>query len=346
MSTAAIVDALLFGRVAKQVPKVVQDIVTGTARITTLQEWKQVYQSRICPEISLSILRSLVAGYASDRMAWVFSSGYQGALIWHLRARIPEETQLLKSLETKIMCFSVNEKDVKNPKTMGTVLTAQGDGFFINGSKSWVTLGEMCEVMLIAAGYGDASPDGKRKLKLCVVPTADATGITLNLKKPTPFTPEMPHSAAVLENVSVPSAMVFPPGDKDGYESYVRCFGPAEDVHVMMALTGYWLSIANGPLKGSVDATMRAGWISELGCAVSMAQCLTDVANGVDADSNAGRLILHTLCERVVKVRSAIAEELKKVDKEWYEREKRDEPLVLLPAKMRKARFESLAAKL
>lgn len=195
---------------------------------------------------------AIAAGFAADRIAWAFASGYQAAL----RALLPD-----LPAET-VAAFCVTEAEGSRPKDLRTTLERDGeDGWRLSGAKRWTTLGPSGGLFLVAAR--DASVSGERPALRMVRVPSDAPGVTIETMPPTRFVPEVPHASLRFEGVALaPPALL--PGD--GYARYVKPFRTVEDIHVFAAKLGYTLREARrlgwpqGWIEGAlaVLASMRA----------------------------------------------------------------------------------------
>ncbi len=185
--------------------------------------WLKQYQS-LAGRWPLAIDRAIAGGYLSDRMAWAFASGYQAAL-HRLFPHLPEKT---------IAAFCVSEKNGNHPRAILTRLEPSGDGFVLNGRKTFVTGAMDADLLFVAASVGRTKA-GQNKLKLAAVKTR-AGGLTFTPMADLPIIPELPHCALKLENVRVTIDDVC---KGDGYPGYVKPFRTIEDIHVCAAVTGY-----------------------------------------------------------------------------------------------------------
>jgi acyl-CoA dehydrogenase len=175
-------------------------------------------------EWSSPIQRAIAGGFAADRVAWAFCSGYQAAL----RALVPG----LSDSTVAVLCAT--EKDGNHPKAIRTTLERQQNQLRMNGHKKWTTLGPAATLLLVVARVGG---DESERPALKVVRVAgDAPGVRLQPMPPTRFVPEAPHAEVYLEDVGVTEADVL---DGDGYERYLKPFRTVEDIHVQAAIIAY-----------------------------------------------------------------------------------------------------------
>jgi len=177
-----------------------------------------------------SIERAIGGGFAADRVAWAFASGYQAAL----RALLPEIPG------DALAAFCVTEEAGNRPRDIQTTITQLGDGSVsISGAKRWTTLGPDSTLLLVVgreSGIGNAVGERPR-LRVARVPS-DAPRVTLVAMPATRFVPEVPHARVTLAEVRLPAAALLP---GDGYDAFVKPFRTIEDTHVTAAVLAYLL---------------------------------------------------------------------------------------------------------
>lgn len=165
-----------------------------------------------CPE-EAPFERALWGGAHADRLGYAFVAGYQAALR-HQFPDVPARAAL-----------AVTEAGGGHPKAMTTRL----EGGRLTGEKTFATLASVAEAIFVLAH------DGARLVVARIRPDAD--GVSIALRSPTPFAPEIPHARLTLAGV-VPDAIL--PGD--GFSDYVRPFRTTEDVHVLAAALAYMIA--------------------------------------------------------------------------------------------------------
>ena len=165
-----------------------------------------------CPE-EAPFERALWGGAHADRLGYAFVAGYQAA-IRHQFPDVPARASL-----------AVTEAGGGHPKAMTTRLV---DGR-LTGEKTFATLASVAEAIFVLAH------DGARLVVARI--RSDAAGVSIALRAPTPFAPEIPHAKLTLADV-VPEAIL--PGD--GFSDYVRPFRTTEDVHVLAAACAYMIA--------------------------------------------------------------------------------------------------------
>ncbi|MDA1076483.1 MAG: hypothetical protein O3A63_17255 [Proteobacteria bacterium] len=155
-------------------------------------------------------------GAMSDRLAWVFVSGYQAAIRSSCSIQnAPGWLALLVSEDRK--------KGEFPPVTIGH----NDHGSVMNGVKTWVAACEHVDELLVKVGNGASR-------KLVAVP-ATAQGVGLEARPDPIFLPELSQGQATFQDVNLPRAWQRDPQALDG-------FGPSEALHVTVALTGFMLS--------------------------------------------------------------------------------------------------------
>lgn len=172
---------------------------------------------------------ALHGGFAADRVGWAFAAGYQAALR-RLLANFG-----LAPADGARLALCATEEGGNRPRDMATTLRADGDGWRLDGAKSWITLGPVCDELLVVARLAG---DGDRPaLKVARVP-AGAAGVRLREKPPLAFVPEIPHTAATFEAVAVPGSALL---DGDGYDTVVKPFRTVEDTFIALAVQSWLL---------------------------------------------------------------------------------------------------------
>lgn len=172
--------------------------------------------------------RAIAGGFAADRVAWAFASGYQAAL----RALVPGLP------DEALAAFCVTEEQGNRPRDIrSTVRALPGGGWQLDGAKRWATLGPAGSLLLVAAASADTLGTPRPRLQLLQVPVPSA-GLEVVAMPVTRFVPEVPHAALRMEGLRL-GAQALLPGD--GYEHYVKPFRTLEDLHVTLAVLAYLL---------------------------------------------------------------------------------------------------------
>jgi len=251
----------------------------------------------------------------TDRLGLAFAAGYLAAL-QHLAPQI------------EVPCaLCVTEEGGTHPRAIKTTL-GRGDGGRdeLNGTKTFVTFGNLAKTLLVAAKVGD-KPDGRPELVVTRIP-ADRAGVTLRVHPATPFAPEIPHARLELRHVEVREGETLP---GDGFSRYVKPFRTVEDIHVLGVAIAYLIGVirrANGsPLL-----------LADLGAALVALDRLRDVP---PLDPRA-HVVLQGVYQRVGDL--AEGDEMALVwqaaPEEERSRWQRDRPLLSVASKARQARFE------
>ncbi len=187
-------------------------------------------QVALCAKLEDPIESAIAGGYAADRLAWAFCSGYQAAL----RALVPQ----LPGDRLASLC--VTEAGGNHPRAIQTALRPQPGKpgrFVLDGHKRWTTLGPDSALLLVAARAGDAPEAARVALKLVMV-RQGAPGVSLREMSEIRFVPEVAHAEVRFEHVAVAAEDVL---EGDGYARYVKPFRTIEDLHVHAAMLAYLL---------------------------------------------------------------------------------------------------------
>jgi len=216
--------------------------------VPDVEAWWRVHRALAERHASSGDL-ALWAGFAANRPAWAFLSGYQAALGALLPSLAPDRRAAL----------AVTEDAGNHPRAITTELTGDAAPFVLAGEKSFVTLGPSAHVLLVLAtrGIGD---DGRPRLVLVQVPR-DAIGVRVETLPPLPFIAEVPHGRAVFDGVAVASDAVLP---GDGYADYSKPFRTIEDAHVHGALVAYFARLARRHRAPAVVLAELAALAQEL----------------------------------------------------------------------------------
>jgi hypothetical protein len=209
---------------------------------------------------------------------------------------------------------------------MKTTLQRVGGRDELNGTKAFVTFGNLAKDLLVAAKVGE-KPDGRPDLALVRIP-ADRTGVTLQAHPPTPFAPEIPHARLELRHVEVRPEERLP---GDGYLNYVKPFRTIEDVHVVGATLGYIVGLAR---RTRASTTLIAELSADL-------VALDRLRDGPPLDPRV-HIALHGVYQHVTRLISSEAFErlLDAAPRDERDRWERDRALLQVASKAREARFE------
>jgi alkylation response protein AidB-like acyl-CoA dehydrogenase len=169
-----------------------------------------------------TIQQAIVGGFVADRVGWAFASGYQAAL----HSLFPDAPN------DKLCALCVTEADGNSPKAIKSTLTGSSEGWKLDGSKKWTTLGPEGSLFFVAARDEAASKD-RPAIRIARV-QSNASGLNIQSMPETRFVPEVPHAQLQFNNVKVEALL---PGD--GYDLYVKPFRTVEDIHVQAAILSY-----------------------------------------------------------------------------------------------------------
>jgi acyl-CoA dehydrogenase len=190
----------------------------------TLTDWWSATRE-VRDSFSTPIERAVASGLHADRIAWAFASGYQAALATMFPTLGVHDAAALCATEST----GARPRDIQTSLENGR----------LNGAKQWTTAASFAGAFFVIAKTGTSS-DGKPMLKVVRV-APNAPGVTVTPMEDLPFVPEIPHASLRFENVAVAEADVLP---GDGYAEYLKPFRTIEDLHVHAALLGYLLGVA------------------------------------------------------------------------------------------------------
>lgn len=182
-------------------------------RADTESEWRQVWEQHDLGQHG-PVAMAIMGGLRADRLAWVFVSGYQAAM-----------THCFPELPIHGWAALAGSEDRHDPVGHpGVRMTPDGDGWRVNGFKSWVAQSANLEHLIITA----RAPGEEDKPRHAILLDALAAGITLSHRDQPGYIVEMSQGFAELDNVAVP----------DGgrlAEDRLRPFTRAEPAFIMLA---------------------------------------------------------------------------------------------------------------
>ncbi len=266
-----------------------------------------------------SIHRAMVGGFAADRPAYAFASGYQEAL------RRLLGIAGLDDRPTK-MALCATEEGGNRPSAIKTRLEPDGDGYRLNGNKRWATLGSYAESLLIFASVG-LDESGRNRITAVHIP-ADRQGVNQSSVPAAeqPFLPEIPHSRLELDNVRVAASERL---DGDGYALYLKPFRTVEDCHVYAALAAWLLQVAR-----------RSDWPQSALEAITLSLAgVSAIASG-DHKSPATHIALAGLVAQANELLTEQEANWANVDEQTRSRWQRDQVLLKVAGKARSRRRE------
>jgi len=257
-----------------------------------------------------------------DRLGLAFAAGYSAAL----QTLVPDVV---------LPCaLCVTEIEGSHPRAIKTTLRAAevGSSYALNGTKTFVTFGNLAKTLIIAARAGEHA-DGTPELVVVRIPT-DRDGVSLIDLPPISFVPEVPHSRVELENVCVdPSERM----SGDGYLEYVKPFRTVEDIHVYGSAVAYFFGL--GKRTGA-----PAGFLAEM---VSILVALESLREATPLDPNT-HVALHGVGEHLSHL--ITSDEFLGIwdaaPPEERDRWERDRKLLDVAGSARRARFQKAATQL
>lgn len=178
---------------------------------------------------SSTVARAIRGGARADRLGYAFVAGYFAAL----DGLDPEGAG-------RTACVAATEVAGVHPRAIETTLARSGGAMVVRGQKTFVTLADLADDLLIVARREEDDAKGRRQLVALRIP-ATRDGIRIETRPATAFAPEVPHARVLLEDVEVTEDEVLP---GDGWDDWLRPFRTVEDVHVLGATAGYLVALA------------------------------------------------------------------------------------------------------
>jgi hypothetical protein len=257
-----------------------------------------------------------------DRLGLAFAAGYSAAL----QTLIPDVV---------LPCaLCVTESDGTHPRAIQATLreSEPGSQYRLNGTKTFVTFGNLAKTLIIAARTGERA-DGKPELAVVRIP-ADRDGVSLVELPPIPFVPEVPHARVQLEDVLVDVSERM---SGDGYLQYVKPFRTVEDIHVYGSAVAYFFGL--GKRTGA-----PAGFLAEM---ISILVALESLREATPLDPST-HLALHGV---IVHLSRLIASDefrgmWEAASLEERRRWERDRELLEVAGSVRCTRFQKAATQL
>ena len=200
------------------------------ARPIQIRSASELRAYRAAEEGSHTVEQAALGGLMSDGIGWAYVAGYEAALV-----RLDPQGMLGGVLGS--LCAT--EEGGGHPRAIRSALTRREGAFVLSGRKSWVTLGDAAEVLLVVASVG-ADPNGRNRLRVARVP-AGREGVTVSEAPALPFVPEITHAKATFDAVAIGESELLP---GDGYHDALKPFRTIEDIHVMAAVLGWAIGVA------------------------------------------------------------------------------------------------------
>jgi hypothetical protein len=208
------------------------------AACDTLAQWLPIWREASGTHGSAGpYVAAIAAALRADRMAWVFFSGYQGAL--HAAF-----TGGPVNAERRIAAFCANESGRKLTEITTSLHTSDG-AWRLQGRKSWLFAGVDDLDLFVLARAPEGPASGPGSLAVARVP-GNAAGVELSAPRPQNVVPELPHREAGFVDVRVECGELLA---GEGYRDHARPFRLREDVFVTGCTLAYLLALGH-----------RAGW--------------------------------------------------------------------------------------
>lgn len=199
-------------------------LLTAPAEVAPLNDVPQAWRRHrdTAAMFDVPVDAALACGFGADRLGYAFLSGYQAAL----RALLPQ----LAPGELVSLCAT--EQGGGHPAAIRTTVTEQDGHWLVDGTKTFATLGETAD-RLVVIGSAGTDDRGRNRLAAVLVGT-DQPSVARTPLPETPFIPEIPHATVTFTGAR---AQLLP---GDGYSGYLKPFRTIEDIHVLAAALG-WL---------------------------------------------------------------------------------------------------------
>ncbi|MCO4764030.1 MAG: hypothetical protein KC502_21125 [Myxococcales bacterium] len=170
---------------------------------------------------------AIVAGFLADRVGYAFASGYQCALhaVW------PEIEP------TRVVSLCVTEQTGNGPRQMHTRLELVGDQVTVKGEKTFATLANFADDLLVVGKMGEFS--GRPKLGVVRLEPGDP-GVSMEVMDELLFAPEVSHVHLTLDTQVSAQRL----SADDGWNGLVKPFGALEDALVRAAVCGHLIGVA------------------------------------------------------------------------------------------------------
>ncbi|MBF6086076.1 acyl-CoA dehydrogenase family protein [Nocardia cyriacigeorgica] len=212
-------------------------LLTAPAEVAALTDVSQAWQRHqdTAAAFEVPVDAALACGFGADRLGYAFLSGYQAAL----RALLPQ----LSPKELVSLCAT--EQGGGHPAAIRTTVTERDGHWLIDGTKTFATLGEPADLLVVIASAGTEA-GGRNRLAAVLVDPEQPTAARAPLPG-TPFIPEIPHATVTF---TAARARMLP---GDGYSDYLKPFRTIEDIHVLAAALGWLIRMGR---KGAVARTL------------------------------------------------------------------------------------------
>ncbi|MBU8895056.1 acyl-CoA dehydrogenase family protein [Corallococcus sp. M34] len=277
-----------------------------------VEAWWQRHRA-LLPRFPDAADLALAGGFGADRLGYAFASGYHAA---HRRLfpQLPAE---------RPTALCATEPGGAHPSAIQTRLVADGEGWRLDGEKTFVTLGTRAELLLVVATEGQDA-QGRNRLRLVAV-EARAPGVQVEALPELPFVPEIPHAGLRLDRVQVSAADVLP---GDGYARYLKPFRTVEDCHIQLALVGWMLQLGR-----------RHGWPERVREELLALAVMLRGVSRADPSAPETHVALGGALELVRRALTSAEPEWARVDALTRERWERDRRLLDVAGKVRAKRL-------
>ena len=299
-------------------------LVTRPSALEPLESVEGWWQAHLecAPEDLDPAHRAALGGFVCDRLGYAFAAGYTEAM-----RRVGNPPEPLPLRRRALCATEVGGGHPRAIETSLEPLTGTDEGRFrLSGTKTFVTLGEHAEELVVIASLGREA--GLPRLVAVRVP-AGTPGLELVTLPPTPFVPEIPHARAELDGVLVEASNLLA---GDGYIEVLKPFRTVEDTHVFLAALGWLTRVgreANWPA-----ATIERG-LAAIAALVPLARSQVPLSPGLH------RALGGALAQARAHIQALRAEDAwDHVSEEVLMCWMRDQPLLSIASKVRARRLE------
>lgn len=281
------------------------------ATMESLDAWWRHHQQ--WAQLTLPIDRAMAGGFAADRPAYAFASGFHETL-----------GQLAPQPGHVATAFCATEKGGAHPRAMETTLSPDGDTLRLQGHKTFTTLGTFVDELLVVAKRGER--DGRPALVVARI-DAERAGVRRKVLPALPIVPEIPHAELHFDAVVVdPDELL----EGDGYLRYLKPMRTVEDCHVLAAMVSWLVQVAR-----------RSNWsTSRIEDLVAILPALRTIA-GLDPLAPATHVALEGVLRQSHELVQTLQSAWDQVDRPTADRWLRDQALLDIAATARTRRAEA-----
>ncbi len=192
----------------------------GPVPCATEQDYYRLWHARGIGNLAPTDI-AILGGILADRLPWVFTAGYQATLHNAFTSLPPDGWAAFAATE-----------DAHDPQTHpGTSLRNNGQGYFLNGHKSWVAHSAVVDHLIVTIN----DPEGDKRRARGLIVQRDRAGVTLTHREQPRFLAQMSQGFAKFDDTLVDQGEVFE------FES-IRQFGRTEAKFVMLASAAFLLA--------------------------------------------------------------------------------------------------------